>query len=171
MYCASWHALILCKSWAGRERGRKGHEGKINNIQDVVPPRCLWAPEMGRCSAVSCPPRDVFCFPLACVSPEEGLWLGGLCRLGMHHTLWEEEDGSGPFSSILAACWDACPGMHIPALHSATQPCVGKNFGTPSLVTPSHLLPTSRGNPCIPPLRIIAARVPAAGQGRRARVP
>jgi len=31
---------------------------------------------MGRSSAISCPPRDVFWFPLACASPEEGLWLG-----------------------------------------------------------------------------------------------
>lgn len=95
---------------------------------------------------------------------------GGLHCLRMHCTLWEEEDGSGPFS-IPAACWDAHPGMHIPALHSATQPWVGKNFGAPLPVTPSHLLPTSWGSSCIPLLWIITAWVPAAGQGSRARVP
>ena len=126
---------------------------------------------LGTSSAVSCPPRYVFCFPLAYVSPERRAVAGGLRHLGMRRTLWEEEGGSGPFSSIPAACWDTHPGMRIPALHSATLPWVGKNFGAPSPVTPSHLLPTSRGNTCLPPLWIVAARVPATGQGSRTQMP
>lgn len=70
-----------------------------------------------------------------------------------------------PFSSIPASSWDAPPRSAHPSLWA------GKNFGAPSPVAPSHLLPTSRGNPCIPPGGIVAGRVHAAGQGDHARVP